>query len=91
MKRTSVAEPHVPLNKGWETAQSYEHAGKSLTPGTLVSVRGERGAKFKFLSHVRTPDGREWLNLVGGTTGVKMLRAFRPERISRVFRVRAAC
>lgn len=82
------AVPFVPVDRGWITSDVYTMPnGKRLTIGTEVTVRGERGARFRFVKHVRTPDGREWLDLMGGPSKVTMWRSFRPERISRVFGV----
>jgi hypothetical protein len=84
----SSAVPHVPANTGWIVSDVYTMPnGKTLTLGTEVTVRGERGARFRFYSHTRTPDGREWLDCMGGPVKVTMWRSFRPDRISRVFRV----
>lgn len=59
-------------------------SGRWLRPGVEFSVRGERG-RFRFLEHVRTPAGVEWVSAIGGTKGVLMARAFYPERIKKVF------
>lgn len=58
-----------------------------LTPGTIFTVEGARGT-FRFVKHVVTDDGNEWIDCVGGTPDHVMCRAFRPERIKTVKRNR---
>lgn len=82
----SATPTHQAPANGWVTTEAFVLGSKTLKPGDLVSIHGERGGRFKFLSHVVRPDGAEWLNVLGGSTGVKMFRAFRPERLSRVLR-----
>lgn len=75
----------------WQVADSYQVSDRTtLTPGREFTVSGERGATFRFVRHVVNPPHgryrkpREWIDCVGGTKGVIMTRAFRPERITRV-------
>lgn len=58
--------------------------GRWLKPGTEFAVKGSRG-RFRFIEHVETPDGKQWISAVGGTKGVQMHRAFRPEIVRRVY------
>jgi hypothetical protein len=58
-----------------------------LTPGTIFTVDGVRGT-FRFVKHVVTDEGVEWIDCVGGPVGHSMCRAFRPERIKTVKRNR---
>lgn len=82
---------HVPVDNGWVTSDAYTLPnGRQLAAGATVTIQGERGGRFTFLSHVRRPDGAEWLNVIGGASNVKMFRSFRPERISRVLKGRFA-
>jgi hypothetical protein len=57
--------------------------GRVLTPGRELSIAGERG-RFRFVKHVTTPDGRQWVDVVGGPEGHTMTRSFRPDRIRTV-------
>lgn len=77
-------------NTDWEISYEYQsHTGRHMAQGTEFSVTGEPG-RFRFLYHVRTPDGTEWISCVGGRgasstkEGVQMWRSFRPNRIKRV-------
>lgn len=58
--------------------------GRWLKPGVEFAVKGSRG-RFRFIEHVETPDGKQWISAVGGTKGVQMHRAFRPEVVRRVY------
>ena len=82
-QRRRIAEGIDPTG-GWTVSTSFIAAsGRHLSPGTEVSITGERG-RFRFVRHVVTDKGVEWLDFIGGTKGVSMMRAFRPERIKRV-------
>lgn len=80
------AEPHYDPAAGWTYTETTKINGRILTPGVEVSVKGERGARFRFMYHVRTDKGVEWDDYVGGTKGVFQWRSFKPERIRRVHR-----
>ncbi|AYQ98525.1 hypothetical protein I5G71_gp39 [Mycobacterium phage Patt] len=60
--------------------------GKVLTPGTEVSVRGERG-RFRFVKASTTSSGRQVLDFIGGPAGREQWRSFYPERIKTVHRI----
>ncbi|WRQ08333.1 hypothetical protein JDBV13_00085 [Mycobacterium phage june] len=60
--------------------------GKVLTPGTEVSVRGERG-RFRFVKASTTSTGRQVLDFIGGPAGYEQWRSFYPERIKTVHRI----
>lgn len=77
-KRTAPLYP-----EHWEVSEESVCNGRHLTPGTEVSIRGERG-RFRFLRHVRnTTSGSEWVDLLQD----KRFRSFRPERIKTVHRI----
>lgn len=63
--------------------KSFEFNGKTMIPGTEFAVKGERGGRFHFVSHVILGEN-QWINCVGGKQGHHMFRAFRPERIARI-------
>lgn len=69
------------------TSETYDFQGKTMVQGTEFAVEGERGGRFRFLSHVQADDV-EWVNCIGGPKGVAMWRSFRPERITRITRLR---
>ncbi|PKQ59707.1 hypothetical protein B5566_02345 [Mycobacterium sp. MHSD3] len=59
--------------------------GKPLTPGTEVSVRGKRGARYKFLRASTVPStGAVVLDFIGGTRNHKSWHSFYPDQISKV-------
>ena len=57
-----------------------------LTPGTEVSIRGERG-RFRYVDRRVTAAGRTVLNFIGGPTGHEAFRSFYPERVRTVHRI----
>jgi hypothetical protein len=72
----------------WTVSTTLHLPGRSLIEaGTEVSIRGERG-RFRFLRHVTTTTGPEWVDVYGGAKGHETLRSFRPERIRTVHRDR---
>lgn len=81
---------HAPVVRDWEVADTYAVGRRTLTTSSVIAVKGEKGATFRFLRHVRRPDGTEWIDCVGGVkhgiNETRMLRSFRPERISRIVR-----
>jgi hypothetical protein len=55
-----------------------------LRPGDPVDVKGPaiRGATWAFVAFVRnTRTGAEWVEVVGGKAGDRMIRSFPPERV----------
>ncbi|QBP31659.1 hypothetical protein SEA_NIKLAS_77 [Mycobacterium Phage Niklas] len=60
--------------------------GRTLTPGTEVSIRGERG-RFRFRSASLTSSGRITCDFIGGPAGHEQWRSFYPERIRTVHRI----
>lgn len=55
-----------------------------LRSGDIVDVTGTRirSAKWEFVAHVsNVVTGDEWIEVVGGRSGDRTLRSFRPERI----------
>lgn len=77
--------PTLPAD--WIETTEIQLNGRDVTPGTELSIRGERG-RFRFLKHVSRPErGIEWIDVYGGPKGSEQLRAFRPERIKTVHRL----
>lgn len=66
-------------------ATTYTANGRHITPGTELSIRGARG-RFRFVAHVRTHAGAEWIDVYGGPQGRTAWRSFAPDRITRVHR-----
>jgi hypothetical protein len=76
-----------PLPEGWERSEEFSWNGRRIAPGTELKIRGVRG-RWRFLSHTRTDEGVEWIDVVGGTRGCVHWRSFRPDRIRTVHRTR---
>ncbi|AEJ95843.1 hypothetical protein SEA_ROSMARINUS_75 [Mycobacterium Phage Rosmarinus] len=60
--------------------------GRTLEPGTEVSIRGERG-RFRFRSASLTSAGRIVCDFIGGPAGHETWRSFYPDRIRTVHRL----
>ncbi|ALF00512.1 hypothetical protein SEA_BOOSTSEASON_78 [Mycobacterium phage BoostSeason] len=60
--------------------------GRTLEPGTEVSIRGERG-RFRYMRATTTSAGRLVLDFIGGPAGHEAWRSFYPERIRTVHRI----
>lgn len=89
-RRKRVAPPAEPSpDADWTRSKTWTApTGRRVEVGTELSIVGERG-RFRFFEHVVTDKGAEWLSVVGGTKGVRMFRAFAPERVKRVHRLKA--
>lgn len=87
-KRKPAADRWNP-SAAWTRSTSWvAPSGRRVEAGTELSIVGERG-RFRFVEHVLTPAGAEWISVVGGPRGVRTWRAFRPERVKRVHRLKA--
>ncbi|WP_224768996.1 DUF7246 family protein [Nocardioides ochotonae] len=83
-RKTAPPPPRHDPAAGWIFTTDYvAPSGRHLRPGVEFSVRGERG-RFRFLRHVRTETGTEWVEGIGGPKGCHQWRSFRPDRIRRV-------
>lgn len=81
-RKSKVETPN--LSADWVRTENYVANGRKIERGTEITIEGERG-RFKFIRHVYNPRADvEWIDVVGGTKGLKELRSFRPERIKRV-------
>jgi hypothetical protein len=69
--------------RDWTVQDNVRLNNCQLTPGTRLSILGERGS-FTFVRFVSRPDGRCWLDVIGGAPGVTKFRSFRPARIGKV-------
>ncbi|UIW13318.1 hypothetical protein SEA_CREWMATE_67 [Arthrobacter phage Crewmate] len=74
------------LPADWHEHDHAEANGRHITPGTEVSIRGERG-RFRFLKRVTRDDGREWLDFWGGPKGCEAWRSFAADQVRRVHRI----
>jgi hypothetical protein len=75
-----------PLPESWTVSKTFTHNGRHIERGTELSIKGERG-RFRFISHVSTEAGAEWITVVGGPAKVTMTRSFKPDRIRTVHRL----
>jgi hypothetical protein len=59
-----------------------EWAGVRRGEPVEVTDTGLRSARWEFVAHVRNrATGDEWIEVVGGKDGDRVLRSFRPERV----------
>src|SRR5690606_39400808 len=66
MARRRTPVPHTDPSAAWERLTHHVSAsGRHLGPGTEFSVHGEPG-RFRFVEHVITPAGVEWITAHGG-------------------------
>ena len=57
-------------------------AGVRQGESVEVTDTGLRSAKWEFVAHVtNVVTGDEWIEVVGGKDGARVLRSFRPERV----------
>lgn len=70
----------------WTVSESIVINGRYVEVGTEVSIQGESG-RFRFLRHVVTEAGAEWIDVIGGPAKAEKWRSFRPERVKRVHRI----
>jgi hypothetical protein len=73
-------------SSGWIRLNQYQMNRRTLTHGTEVSIRGERG-RFRFIKAVQTPAGAVWLDFIGGPAKAEKWRSFYPDRVRRVHRI----
>lgn len=74
------------LPADWHEHDHAEANGRRITPGTEVSIRGERG-RFRFLKRVTRDSGAEWLDFWGGPKGCEAWRSFSADQVRRVHRI----
>jgi len=71
------------LSADWEKSESLQVNGRNIQPGTELRIRNQRG-RFRFIKHVKTPAGAEWVDVWGGPKGCEQWRSFRVEDIRTV-------
>lgn len=77
----------APPPPDWEEHRDAVVNGRHLSPGSEVSIRGERG-RFRFVKRVVRPErGVEWLDFWGGPKHAPQLRSFYPDRVKTVHRI----
>lgn len=80
-KRSISTEPRP--NDGWIVQTEIQINGRNVVPDTELKIKGERG-RFRFLKHVTTEKGIEWIEAFGGPKGAEKWRNFRPDRVKTV-------
>lgn len=83
-RRKAKRQSRIPA--GWTIETETRVNGRILTPGTEVSIKGERG-RFRFVKRVRTDKGADWLDFIGGPVNAPSWRSFGEERVKRVHRI----
>lgn len=77
-----VTSTHHDPSAAWVREETCKVHGRTLTPGSEVSIFGERG-RFRFQEAVTTEAGKHWLWF----TSASGFRAFYPERVRTVHRI----
>jgi len=73
-----------PLN--WVITTEISINGRNVSPGTELSIKGERG-RFRFMQHVVNANGVEWIDVVGGRKNYDLQRSFKIDRVKTVHRI----
>ena len=71
------ASRQIAMRSDWTYSTEYRHGTRLLKPGTVLSIKGERG-RWRFIQHISTNTGVEWIDVASGDT---CIRSFRPDRI----------
>lgn len=75
-----------PVELDWEIRTSMTFNRREINAGTELSIKGVRG-RFRFIRHIKKPDGTEWIDVWGGAAHYEAWRSFRPEQIRTVHRI----
>jgi hypothetical protein len=71
------------LDDAWTVTTEIQINGRWVYPGTELKITGERG-RFRFIKHVITDKGAEWIDVWGGTKNSENWRSFRLEQVKTV-------
>lgn len=71
---------------GWVETTETKVNGRTLTPGTEVKLAGRPG-RFRFVKHVTTPDGKQWLDFIGGKSGYTSWVSVYADQVKTVHRI----
>jgi hypothetical protein len=71
------------VSDAWTIKEEIQINGRNVVPGTELKIAGERG-RFRFIKHVTTDKGAEWIDAWGGPKGGETWRSFRPEQVKTV-------
>lgn len=77
----------VARRSDWKVTEEFRVNGRLLTKGVECKIRDEPG-RFIFQRAVENAQGAVWLDFIGGPKGFRVYRAFVPERVRTVHRLR---
>ena len=80
-RRRKINTPR--LDDDWVVTTNMRINGRNVSPGTELKIKGVRG-RFRFIKHVLTPAGAEWIDVWGGPKGGETWRSFRPDMVKTV-------
>lgn len=80
-RKKKVTTPRI--SDAWDIKTEIQINGRHVVPGTELKISGERG-RFRFIKHVVTDKGAEWIDVWGGPKGSENWRSFRPDRVKTV-------
>lgn len=67
----------------WQISTSIQINNRHVEPGTELKIAGERG-RFRFIKHVITDTGKEWVDVWGGPAKAEQWRSFKLEQVKTV-------
>ena len=71
----------------WTVLEEITVNRRQVVRDTELSIANAPG-RFRFVRHVTTVSGRQWIDVYGGTKGHETIRSFHPDRIKTVHRTR---
>jgi hypothetical protein len=81
-KRKAIESVPKP-NDLWEIQTEMQINGRHVKPGTELKITGWTG-RYRFVKHVKTEKGFEWVDVIGGPKGSEAFRSCSLEMIKRV-------
>lgn len=81
-KKTTKADSPKP-NDGWIVSAEMQINGRYVSKGTELKISGERG-RYRFIKHVVTEKGNEWIDVWGGPKGAEQIRSFTIDKVKTV-------
>ena len=81
-KKEIVPEAPKPCDS-WVILTEMQINGRNVTKGTELKISGVRG-RFRFIKHVTTEKGVQWVDVYGGPKGLECIRSFRLSQIKTV-------
>jgi hypothetical protein len=67
----------------WKITTELQINGRNVVPGTELKIEGARG-RFRFVKHVISGTGKEWIDVWGGPKGLPSFHSFDMEKVKRV-------